>query len=335
MQGTGMTRSGDLRVAKALRRAAVRATRAPSVHNTQPWRFVLRADSLEIHADRTRQLRVLDPRGRQLIISCGCALFNTRVALAAAGIAADVERIPDQLRPAVVAKVMASGVRLADDALIAHLDPSIDTRQTNRRRFSDAVVPESLVTLLRESAAAEACDLFPVVRDEHRLALAELSQVADRIENADPAYRAELRQWTSDDPGRDDGVPSYAVPHVDGRAGDAVPMRDFDTHGMGWLPSRTESSARQCLLLIGTDDDNPAAWVRTGEALEHVLLEITRAGYAASPLTQVIEVPQTHAALREDLGLAMHPHILLRVGRAPITPATRRRRLADVIVEGQ
>ena len=63
----------------------MRATLAPSVHNTQPWRFVLSPDALEIHADRSRQLRVLDPRGRQMTLSCGCALFNARASLAAAG----------------------------------------------------------------------------------------------------------------------------------------------------------------------------------------------------------------------------------------------------------
>src|SRR5664279_2501176 len=90
----------------ALRRAAVRATRAPSVHNTQPWRFVLNGDSLEIHADWSRQLRVLDPRGRQLLLSCGCALFNARVSLAASGHGARVERLVDPVSPELVARIV-------------------------------------------------------------------------------------------------------------------------------------------------------------------------------------------------------------------------------------
>jgi hypothetical protein len=128
-------------------------------------------------------------------------------------------------------------------------------------------------------------------------------------------------------------VPAMAVPHVDAGANDDLPIRDFDSSGMGWLPVETRSSMDQCLLLLGTLDDEPAAWLRAGEALERVWLEITRRGYTASPLTQVIEVARTHELLPLELQLVMHPHVLLRVGRAPNTPASGRRPLQDVLVE--
>jgi hypothetical protein len=182
-------------------------------------------------------------------------------------------------------------------------------------------------------AAAEGAQLVPVTRDDHRMMTASLSQQADRTQNADPAYRAELRRWTTDEADRRDGVPSLAVPHVDGTSGDDIPIRDFDTRGAGWLPVETHSHLRQCLLILGTAGDTRAEWLRAGEALERVLLEITRHGYVASPLTQVMEVPRTRSLLRQELGLRMQPHILLRVGRAPVGPASRRRRLVDVIME--
>ena len=90
----------------------------------------------------------------------------------------------------------------------------------------------------------------------------------------------------------------------------------------------------QCLLLLGTATDSREEWLSAGEGLEHALLEITRHAYAVSPITQLIEVPNTRALLRRELRLAMHPHVLLRVGRAPATPATRRRRLVDMLTEG-
>jgi hypothetical protein len=87
-----------------------------------------------------------------------------------------------------------------------------------------------------------------------------------------PAHRAELRAWTNADPSRRDGVPATLVPHVDAGSGDDIPIRDFDTHGLGRLPTKTHSSLNQCVLLLGTSQDQPAAWLRAGEALERVLL---------------------------------------------------------------
>jgi nitroreductase len=318
--------------AQALRQAAVRATLAPSVHNTQPWRFVISPDTLEVHADRARQLRVLDPSGRQLLISCGCALLNARAALAAAGYDPVVRRFPDPARPALLARVRV-GTEPVDWQPLSRLAPFIEHRQSNRRRFSDDPVPPDVVHDLVAAAASEHAQLFEITLPEHRAATARLTQEADRNENADPAYRAELRAWTSADANRRDGVPAMAVPHVNGRADDDIPIRDFDTSGMGWLPGNTRSTANQCLLLLGTSADQPAAWLRAGEALERVLLEATLRGYAASLFTQVIEVPRTRYLLRKELGLDMNPHVLLRIGHAPLTPASRRRRLVDVLSE--
>jgi nitroreductase len=327
-----VTSSIHAKHAQALRQAAVRATLAPSVHNTQPWHFVITQGSLEIHANWTRKLRVLDPTGRQLLISCGCALFNARVALAAAGYDAIVERFPDPLRPDLLAR-LTIGEQTAEWLPIGALDAVIELRQTNRRRFADDPVPADVVYTLVDAAEAEGALLFRITEPEHRLTTARLSQIADRDQNADPAYRAELRSWTSDDPRRRDGVPALAVPHVDAGANDDVPIRDFDTHGVGWLPVETRSSVDQCLVLLGTLEDRPGSWLPAGEALEHILLEVTRHGYAASPLTQVVEIPRTRTQLREELGLAMYPHVLLRIGRAAKTPASRRRRLVDVLSE--
>jgi hypothetical protein len=315
-----------------LRRAAVRATYAPSVHNTQPWWLEIGPDELDIHADRNRQLHVLDPSSRQLMISVGCAVFNARVSLAADRLPVEVLRFPDAGPGDLAARIRVDSSGELD-ARLAALDHVIEVRQTNRRQFADAAVPAEVVEALEQAAAAEGSQLFVVRDDEQRFTVAALSQQADAIENLNPAYRAELRAWTTDDPGRADGVPSTAVPHVDGGSEDDVPIRDFDTRGSGGLPARTRSSRDQCLVLLCTTGDSPADWLRAGEALERVLLEVTRHGFAASPLTQVNEVPAARAQLRRELGLIGYPHVLLRIGRAPAAPATRRRRLVDVLIE--
>jgi hypothetical protein len=317
-------------LAEALRWAAVRAARAPSIHNTQPWCFVLEPDALEIRADFTRRLRVLDPNARQLILSCGCAAFNARVALAALGLGVSVERSPPAADPDLLARIVIDP-SLPVDGEIADLEPAINSRQTNRRAFADDHVPCDVVEEFVKAAKAEGAELLPIVQPEDRLALARLSQLADRQELVDPAYRAELRAWTTADSTRRDGVPASAVPRVGAGAEDDLPIRDFDTRGAGELPTRTRSSSEQCLLLLGTVTNDATSWLRAGEALERVLLEIEQLGYAASPFTQLVEVAQTNALLRHELRLTMHPHILLRVGKAPRTPQTRRRHLVDVL----
>jgi hypothetical protein len=328
---TPVTGDGTRRV---LRRAAIRAILAPSIHNTQPWRFVLAPDHLDIYADWSRQLKVLDPRGRQLLISCGCALFNARTAVEAAGHRARVERFPDAGQPDLLARLSITEAGPVWSPLSA-LDPAIDIRRTNRRGFADEPVPMEVVEELIAAARAEGVQLLSVTDPEQLQVISELSQQADRIEIEDPAYRAELRAWTTDDPRRVDGVPAAAVPYagVGARSANAIPIRVFDTAGMGWLPSDSHSGQDQTLLLLGTTGDSPDAWLSAGEGLERVLLEITRRAYAASPLTQIVEVAQTNQRLGGELNLTMHPHVLLRVGRAPETVPTRRRRLVDVLTE--
>jgi len=328
-----MTTTTVSTTAALLHRAAMRAMRAPSIHNTQPWKFVLREDALEIWADRSRKLKVLDPRGRQMMISLGCAVFHARVAIAAAGYEALVRRLPDSSHPDLIARIGIG--RESHWAGSSALDMAIDHRRTNRRAFSNEPVPSKLITDLDYAARTEGAMLFPIVSPEHRHVVTELSALADKAERSDPAYVNEIAQWTTDDPRRTDGVQAASVPYAGDGAephADPLPIRSFDVRGMGWLPPVTGSDGNQCLLLFCTHEDNARGWLRTGEALEHVWLRLTEQGFWASPLTQVIEVSRTNDRLRAELGLTTHPEVLLRVGRAPETVPTRRRPANDVII---
>ncbi|SFK99650.1 Acg family FMN-binding oxidoreductase [Geodermatophilus ruber] len=311
------------RPARALEDAADAALLAPSVHNTQPWRIVLHGDRLELRADRSRQLTILDPTGRELVQSVGAALFNARVALAAAGRAVAVERLPARDDADLLAVVRP--VDGAPDPVLTSLAPAIPRRRTNRRRFDDLPLPAERLQALTAGAAAEDTQLVPIVRAEHLRVLAGLTQEADGLQNADAAYRAELRRWTNRLPSDGEGVPASAVPHVDGLQHDAVPLRDFDTTGSGELPAETRSGVEQTLVLLATHDDEPYDWLRSGEALQRLLLDVTARGWAASPMTQVIELPHLRTQLRSAFGEVGHPQFVVRIGRAVTTARTPRR----------
>jgi nitroreductase len=302
----------------ALEAAVDHAVLAPSLHNSQPWQFVVHPDRLEVRADRQRHLPGIDPSGRGLVQSVGAALFTARVALAA--------REDDRDLLAVV--------RLVDgppDPELAVLDPVVARRRTNRRTFDGSTPTDAELRSFTAAAVAEDAVLVPVLTGEQHRLVARLTQQADAQQQADPAYHAELEWWTNRPTAAHDGIVGAAVPHVDGTAADDVPLRDFDTRGRGALPASTGLGAERTLMVLGTRADDDEAWLRSGEALQRVLLEITRAGWAVSPVTQAVEVDLTRRELRAGLTWDTWPQSILRIGHAAATNPTPRRGRDEVV----
>ena len=312
-------------------KAVERASLAPSVHNTQPWQFVVRPDALELHADDDRQLRALDPTGRQMVVSCGCALFNARVALAADRIL-QIDRLPDTAQPDLLARVTVVD-KPARWTPLVRLEPMIERRHTNRRDFLEENVPPDVIYELTNAADQEEASLVQIVELEQKIAAAQLCQEAEAIQIADPRYRAELETWTTTDLHRTDGVPVYAIPHANERSEPESLVRNFDVAGKGWLPTLKQSSLNHCMMVLGTAESNRLAWLRGGEALQRILLEATRLDYVVSLASQVVEVGSTRDRLRKELGLDFHPLLLMRIGQAAPTPASKRRDPTMIISE--
>jgi hypothetical protein len=197
----------------ALRRAAVRATLAPSVLNTQPWQLVISSGGLEIWPDWSRRLRASDPLGRQLIISCGCALLNARVSLEAAGYETLVQRFPDPDRPELLARLTIRAG--AEPSPLGGLDPAIELRRSNSRPFFTETLSGPVLKQLTEAAGAEGVQLLPIRARESRWTVLEGRRQAASWWNSDPARRAELLAWTREDPAGNDGPfadPVFADP---------------------------------------------------------------------------------------------------------------------------
>jgi hypothetical protein len=325
---------------KALFKKAVeRASWAPSIHNTQPWHFFVRPDFLELHGDNNRQLRALDPTGRQMVISCGCALFNARVGLAADRVV-EVDRLPDPTKPELLARLTLID-QPAPWTPLVRLDSMIERRHTNRRDFLDEEVPPDVIYELTSAAEQEEASLVQIVEPEHKMIAAQLSREAETIQNTDPQYQTELEAWTTTDLNRTDGVPVSAIPRTNSRFETGGLIRAFDVAGKGWLPRLRQSSLNHCLMVLGTAktthsaEPNRRAWLRAGEALQHVLLEATRFDFVVSLASQVAEVPSTRNRLAKELDLDFQPLLMMRIGRAAPTPASKRRDLSMIISEAE
>ncbi|TFV50443.1 nitroreductase [Blastococcus sp. TF02A-35] len=302
-------------------RVVAAATRAPSIHNTQPWRFVAQPERLELHLDEARALPVLDPSGRQQVISCGIALEFAVVALAAEGWDTEVDLLPPGADGALGVVRLAGRSKAAEGA--RSLVEAIDRRHTVRTPFAARAVPDELLEQLQAEAGAFGTWLKPITRSEEEVATVFLISRAEEMEQGDPAYLAELESWLRTDPAAEDGVPLGAVPEGDPheRASNWL-IRDFvagqrEPHAFRAAadpdapPPEVE---RPTVVLMGTDGDDRAAWLLSGRALGRVLLRVTEAGLVASPLTQALDWPATRTRMQSRLSLVGHPQMLLRLG---------------------
>jgi hypothetical protein len=192
------------------------ATRAPSIHNTQPWRFAATPDRLEVFLDPDRALPVLDPTRRQQIISSGIAVEFAVVALTAREQAVEVTLVPDADDPDHLATLRLAGVAAASDEDVA-LAGAIERRHTVRAPFLPRQVPQELIDRIQAEAGKFRTWVKPITRSEEEVATVFLISRAEEVEQSDPAYLAELESWVRTDPGAVDGVPADAVPAGDPR----------------------------------------------------------------------------------------------------------------------
>ncbi|WP_433203044.1 hypothetical protein ACQP00_33430 [Dactylosporangium sp. CS-047395] len=344
--------------------ASIAALRAPSILNSQPWRWRLAGDHAELWADRSRQLTGLDPDGRLLLLSCGGALHHAVVTLHAAGYEADVARLPDATRPDLVARFGRGGERFGrggerfgpggegfgrggerfgrggegfgrdgegfgrggERDRDTEAAAAIERRHTDRRPFGDARPSAAVLEELRRAAGRHGVHL-QVLKDEQQTDFAAAVAHAGDVERADPRFRADLRTWTNRAHG--DGV---APPSVVATSRRTVAPRDFALKA--GLAAGPGSDRGTVYALLVTDGDEPRDWLAAGEALSDVWLTLTARGLAASPISEVIEVPGVRGALRGLLGGVGNPAVALRIG-VPVLedapPASPRRSPSTVL----
>jgi len=302
------------------------ATLAPSSHNTQPWLFRIDASAVDLLADRTRALPVNDPDDRELTLSCGCALFNLRVAAAAAGLAATVQVFPDAADADLLARIRIEPARgpIAEAGWI----DAIAARRTCRERFAATPIDAAALQALIDAAACEGAALVVLETEERRIAAAGLVAEGDAIQWADPSWRRELAAWMHPRR-RGDGLflPALAIPVAQ------LVIRTFDMgHGVG-AKDRQLADESPVLAVLSTASDSQQNWLAAGQALQRLLLAGVQAGLQASFLNQPVQVAALRPQLQQLTGRPGCAQLLLRIG-APLKalPASARRPLAEVLV---
>lgn len=310
-----------------VRSAIELASRAPSVHNSQPWRWRLDQRSVHLYSDLRRWLPATDADGRDLVVSCGAALHHLRVALAASGVRTAVHRIPNPDEADHLAAVeMEFG---APSELGLGLASAIPLRRTDRRPFGDWAVPDAFRQELVSCAAEQGAVLRMIDEPGARAGVMAAIREAATIQAGVPGYPTELALWSGRD-ANDDGIPAANL--IRNAAGTIEAGRRFADGDIEVADGQPDGAT---LAVLGTASDDRLSQLRAGEALSAILLLACDYGLAACPLSQPLEVGATRRTLRDKvLGGTLSPQLVLRLGwpsvGAPL-PATPRRPVAETI----
>jgi hypothetical protein len=318
------------------------AVRAPSIHNTQPWRWQLGPRGLALLADRSRQLTVADPDGHSLLVSCGAALHLTELALRASGLAVDTVLFPDPADADLLALIRPVGTAESDDRTTAEVDAAL-RRRSDRRPFDPAEIPNDVIEALQAAAVVGDARVDFPHREDERIDLAVAVSWADRVERDDAAYVAEMRRWIRDPDvhAHADGVPLPNIPHVPAQAPrhTDIPLRDFEVGVSGRQLIARDVDERPLIAVILTANDRPADHLRAGQAMMRLMIDSELRGLASCPLSQAVDFAAFRTRIQGLMGWVGYPQMMLRLGyptgpAGELTPTPRRGPAAVLQVTG-
>ncbi len=309
------------------------AVLAPSSHNTQPWLFRVTDNSLELYADKERGLKAVDPHHRELVMSCGAALYNLRLALRSFGYTETTELFPNPNSQELLARVTLTGIGHPNKE-DKRLFEALPHRHTHRGRFETKPLDTALVNKLELAVSIEGAQLYLTQDLATRQTIADLVAEGDKRQWRDPAFRGEIATWTHANFSKSrDGIPGYAL-NLNDVASYLTPfmIRRFDM-GKGQAAKDHElAEGSPALAVLHTAEDTPYYWLIAGQALAHLLLKARVHNVHASFLNQPIEVEELRTQLKEALGITGFPQLLLRLGYAEEAKATPRREIEKVVI---
>ena len=313
------------------------AARAPSVHNTQPWRFTVTGQAIELYADASRQL-MEDLAGREMILSCGAALFGLRLAIRSLGYQPEIDLFPEPSQRRLLARVRAgrpAPVTSGERAMIR----AVPHRHTHRGAFEPGLLPAGLLGKLHDDAAAEGAALAVI---DDGLAYQRLTAILgswSRWRDLYPTSPAEIRtraetlRWTREAGSQArDGVPAHAFPAAASHETGLLPQHDFDLdRDWGFPPSGGPPAPVTAVMVAPGEDEE--SWLRAGQALQRILLRAASQWVFARLQTEPLQSASVRAQIRSSLTPAGSPQLLLELGVARTTHPTGRRPASEVTTD--
>ena len=308
------------------------ATKAPSGHNTQPWKFQIKENKVLILPDFDRSLPVVDQDNHALFISLGCATENLVVAANHFGYAADVSILNAQGGIIQVTLVKVNGVT---DNKLFH---EIEIRQSTRNMYNGEAIPSEHLDILLQAAKQEhvECRIFTAKKEIEPIIELVKEGCVRQFEN--PAFVDELVHWIRFNRNKaeekNDGLYSAA-------SGNPNVPEWFGKFIMG-IAVTASSEAKKCedqiksssglAVFIGEKDDI-VSWINLGRSFERFALTATSLGIHNAHENMPCEERPVREKFAEWLGLenGEQPLLLVRIGYSQKMPYSNRRPVEEVL----
>ena len=290
---------------------------AASAHNTQPWKFKVGDDYVDIFVDWNRHLSVSDPSLRELYISIGCATANMLVAARYWDYQPALSYFPDgEAKNKPAARITLTPAGNSSGSNTADLFAAVGNRRTDRTIYDKKrLTPEE-----KEAMPTTRNQSVILVEDENAIQkIAALTEQATLRTLSRKDFKEELSHWVRNSwTYQHDGMPGYAM-------GIPAPLsllspimvRLVPIHKQEGPKTREQMNSSSAVAVIVSAADTTADWIKAGQNLEQVWLEATAAGLAAAPLVAAIEAGKdTRQELQKILNTKLYPQSILRIGHA-------------------
>ena len=307
------------------------AVKAPSGHNTQPWRFRQNESAVEVYPDFDRRLPVVDPDDRELFVSLGCATENLCLAAQNIGYESSVA-VGDT---GVIAVALTEGADVKSNPLFEQ----IDLRQTNRSIYTGEEIALDALRKLQSVCSEKGISIHYYARQTKQFNDIEqyvLQGNTRQMQNE--SFKAELKSWMRFNKKHQDqtldGL-SYAVfgaPNVPRWMAEPIMSMAINAKTQNKADREKIDSASH-LVLFTTRENSRREWVDLGRTLQRFLLTATELGISHAYLNQPNEEAEIVAEMAKTLDLdGEYPTVLLRVGYGEQQAYSKRRPIGDIIV---
>ena len=302
------------------------AIKAPSGHNTQPWKFYVYDSAIEVFPDFQKTLPVVDSEHRELYISLGCAVENLCIAAREKGFQPEttIRKKNDTLYTIYISFENAQ-------AQSSPLFPAIEKRQTNRSEYNHHVISRDTIQMLEEMNCQPGTHFYLHKRESKMYeALSRYIYKGNEIQMQNKAFKNELISWIRFNKKHveqtQNGLTNEVMgtPAVPPFLGKLIVSAVLNPKNQNKTDEKHLASSSH-LVLFTTENNTPNEWIELGRTLERFLLTTTNLGLANAYMNQPCEVDMLAEEIRGNLTENNeYPTLLLRIGYADPMPYSPR-----------